>query len=1618
MDEGRRQTQPSTNGRSFEKTSAWSNDASAELLHSTPVQKKNVGAALDLSLNSLLTSFKMEECTKSTPIPADFPCSHRSLDTEKFPVSDPSASTIQRQRRELQLLMAELKDRDKELNTMVASHHTQLHAWEQDRQKVLRLEQRCACLDDELQKRNEVIRVLTKRLWVVETREKEVQKELRVAQQQLSEHEEKQQHISQKCQDIEEKNQSLNSTLMALSTQVGSLQVREEELSSMLKLKDKDVTEASGHIHDLTGRLRDLETTLKESRSLETKLLRDLEQSKCRHREAKQEITQLKGELQQQVAQSSTQREEMIRLKQELQLLHRDLALSVFCIALDVDLCSGWFLVRSSLRRICSREGASWKDELLELARSKQERTMSELCCLRQVCENQRNDLQLLQLNLESARESLKEKTRQGLLSRYNMSKTKNKSDNKTEKALAAEKEQFAKQQAVADSYRHCRNVKDMGVLWGNLHDRYGHIVALSAKYLCLKMEFHSKHKVIPGNLEASDETLEREAGTDMTKVFFLPEVLRQLDANGAKSTTPAGQCRLTPLIPLLLDCSFLYHFTVRLMFKLHSRFSPDVLLGHRERFRDLFMSLTHFFNRAREMEFFKSVIQIPELPDAPPNFLRAAALAEYIKPVMVMPNDERHEEDDLEPLPEFREQQQMPQYYLPNHIGAPDASAELRDTENESLRKELQVIKPELQLLKTEAQRYVTELKAHVNRLEAEVEEQRTQKQMAMVEKEQLRMEVEALHSASVANVGAQIGFKEADSRAQAAELRFSQLKERHAELITSYADLMKKNAETVKLLSTTKQEQDDLLRAKNQVESELENQRQEKTIMIKRHAVLSVSATHERTHTHTFVIIEPVSLDQMNQQQQDVERLNKELLEHRAELALLRSALDHKEQEGSQVSSSLAALQAERDVLLRSARDKDAELSSLRLQVQQQHSSLDLERDRINRELEALRAQLQQQLAINAEQKLEIDRLRRELDSTRAELARANGSLQSKEMSGSHLSSTLAGLQAEREVLLRSVREQEAEMNSLRQQAQFHLNSLEQERQRSSVELGSLHAQLQQKASREGELAQKLQEEQFCLLQCAVVEAEGIILDAVAKLDDPVYLRCTSSPEYLVNRAEITLGSIDKMQQSHLVYLGSRTDASGLLRAITQFSHLAADTIVNGAATSHSAPAEHADRLTDSCRDCANHCLQFLKDLKLQATLPRADSSAIRHTVQRILSLGQAVHMLVTAATDLQKDIVEGGRGAASVTDFYAKNSRWTEGLISASKAVGWGATQLLDSADRVVGENGTYEELIACSHEIAGSTAQLVAASKVKADRANKKLVTLQQASRHVNDMAAVVVTSSKHGQQQISDHVVMDFSGMSLIKLKKEELEAQVKVLQLESHLEQERVRLGELRKKHYELGISDTTEALDASDSFPPPPSPTLLDAAVAQSFSHSQPYVNTPSFAQTNPFGPTQTQTFSLPESYTPSTYTPSQPYTPTQPFTPSQPYTPNQSYLKPQSYSLTQPLSHSSSLSQPQPPSQPQKTTSQSNTESTKPASKKSNIFLKSGNLLKNAVSADTVTCHLLRPNVHHTRADVCTCFFSCYSSNEVKLEQANPEARVEKQYKWFVFSISQMCK
>ncbi len=59
---------------------------------------------------------------------------------------------------------------------------------------------------------------------------------------------------------------------------------------------------------------------------------------------------------------------------------------------------------------------------------------------------------------------------------------------------------------------------------------------------------------------------------------------------------------------------------------------------------------------------------------------------------------------------------------------------------------------------------------------------------------------------------------------------------------------------------------------------------------------------------------------------------------------------------------------------------------------------------------------------------------------------------------------------------------------------------------------------------------------------------------------------------------------------------------------------------------------------------------------------------------------SLMQAIMILVQKARDLQAEIIAQGKGTGSVHDFYKRHHQWTEGLLSAAKAVGVGANFLV--------------------------------------------------------------------------------------------------------------------------------------------------------------------------------------------------------------------------------------------------------------------------------------------------------------------------------------------------
>uniref|UniRef100_A0A8V1A5R4 Huntingtin-interacting protein 1-related protein n=1 Tax=Gallus gallus TaxID=9031 RepID=A0A8V1A5R4_CHICK len=906
----------------------------------------------------------------------------------------------------------------------------------------------------------------------------------------------------------------------------------------------------------------------------------------------------------------------------------------------------------------------------------------------------------------------------------------------------------------LQDCQRYRSNIREVGDLWGHLHDRYGQLVSIYTRLLLTKISFHAKHPEFPAGLEVSDEVLEKTAGTDVNNIFQLTvelfdyldcelklseSVFRQLNTSMAVSQMSAVQCRLAPLIQVIQDCSHLYHYAVKLMFKLHSCLPADTLQGHRDRFHEQFRSLKNFFKKASDMLYFKRLIQIPRLPESPPNFLRASALAEHVKPVVVIP-EEAPEDEEPENLIEISTtsttEPQVTSDLFEQTFGPPNGIRDDRDAQIESLKREVDTLRAEMEKIKLEAQRYITQLKAQVNSLEGEVEEQRKQKQKALVDNEQLRDELERLQQAKQDSERSLRLCAEAEKKANATEIRYTKLKEKHSELINTHAELLRKNADTAKQLTVTQQSQEEVARVKEQLAFQVEQ--------VKREAELKLE-----------------------------------------------------------------------------------------------------------------------------DQSMQMEQLRQELEARRDELDQAQRSLGHAKQAGTELSAQLETLQAEKEQLRRSVSEKECELLSVHSLVQEKELQLSQEADKASREICELQGRLQEKCNQEQSLQQKLLDEQFSILQETVREAEGILRDAMAKLDDPLHVRCTSSPDYLLSRAEAALESTEALQNGHAQYVASMTG------------------------------------LTETCRDCGQRSLDYLGELKDKQTLGHAELGDVRRALRGILELAQelrpksldikqeelgdmvekemastsaaiedavrriedmmsrarnessgiklevnerilnsctdlmkAIRLLVMTSTNLQKEIVESGRGAATTQEFYAKNSRWTEGLISASKAVGWGATQLVEAADRVVLQTGKYEELIVCSHEIAASTAQLVAASKVKAEKSSRNLGKLQECSRNVNEMAANVVASTRSGQEQIEEKDTMDFSGMSLIKLKKEEMETQVKVLELEKCLEGERVRLGELRKQHYALaGPYEAAEEGEARPA-PAPRRGILKKPALAQKPGH------------------------------------------------------------------------------------------------------------------------------------------------------------------------------------
>ncbi|XP_060902314.1 huntingtin-interacting protein 1 isoform X1 [Labrus mixtus] len=931
----------------------------------------------------------------------------------------------------------------------------------------------------------------------------------------------------------------------------------------------------------------------------------------------------------------------------------------------------------------------------------------------------------------------------------------------------------------IKDSMRNKADLTDMSRMWGHLSEGYGKLCSIYLKLIITKMEFHIKNPRFPGNLQMSNRQLDEAGENDVNNFFQLTVemfdylecelnlflgVFSSLDMSRSVSVTAAGQCRLAPLIQVILDSSHLYDYTVKLLFKLHSCLPADTLQGHRDRFQEQFKKLKSLFYRSSNLQYFKRLIQIPQLPENPPNFLRASALSEHISPVVVIPAESSSPESehvvetddlvdtDLPVLPAFQAPVETKFDDLFGTSAAIDPfnfnsqngmRKDDKDRLIEQLTREIQALKDELESFRLESGRLCQALRGRVNELEAELAEQSHLRLQAAGESEFLKAELDDLRRVREDTEKEQRSLTEIEKKAQANEQRYTKLKEKYTELVRSHADLLRKNAEVTRQMTVARAAQDEVEAVRKEMQDK----------------VKAAQETADRQ--------EREQLDQLQE-------LQRELVSSRVELDSLKTTVVSSQQSSDVLSTQLATLELEKAELVQSLSKVEAELAVQGEELQQVQSSLASERENGVKTAEALQNQLNEKES--REQALE------------SQLVAARWS-------------SLQGAVEEAEKLIQ--------------------DSLVQIDDPAHISCTSSADYLASRCQASIDCMERLHSARDCFVadNTAVSELVRVVTQCGHLVGDTIVQGSATSHMVPVEQADALSESVKACGAEALDLLSHMKQQDSIAAADDCKLKAALEAILTT-----------AEKLRPRGLELQQGELGDLVEQEMAATSAAVESAASRieemlnksravdtgvkmEVNERILAscteLMQAIKVLVVSSKNLQRDIVESGRGAASMKEFYAKNSRWTEGLISASKAVGWGATVMVDAADLVVQGKGKFEELMVCSHEIAASTAQLVAASKVKADKDSGNLQRLQQASRGVTQATAAVVASTKSGKSQIEEKDTMDFSSMTLTQIKRQEMDAQVLVLELETRLQKERERLGELRKKHYELaGVAE------------------------------------------------------------------------------------------------------------------------------------------------------------------------------------------------------------------
>lgn len=912
----------------------------------------------------------------------------------------------------------------------------------------------------------------------------------------------------------------------------------------------------------------------------------------------------------------------------------------------------------------------------------------------------------------------------------------------------------------------------------------YGALIKEYVYFLLAKLSFHQQHPEFNGTFEyeeylslksTNDPNEGYETISDLSTLQDKIDQFQKLIFSHFRNVG-SNECRISALVPLVAESYGIYKFITSMLRAMHSMTGDvEVLEPLRSRYDAQHYRLVKFYYECSNLRYLTSLITIPKLPQDPPNLLAEdenapklpARPKQEIERAPTPPRQPKNEEpDEISEFWKNELERQNREYEEQQRVLEAQQLSQQQAQQQAALQAQLEFEEQQRRL--AEQQRMQQEA------LMAQQAQSFTQGRLAELEQENLRARAQYEQD--------QLMLQQYDQRVKALEGELQQLQNNYGQQISSKDDQVRALQEQV---NTWRTKYEALAKLYSQLRHEhLDLLQKFKSVQLK--AASAQEAIDRREKLEREIKTKNLELADMIRERDralhEKDRLtgsNKDELEKlKRELRMAHDRADNLERsKGNELSTMLAKYNREMADLEEALRNKNRALEDAQANVR--NGSADLEqllRDK-EEELEVYKAGMDQalvELNVLKQNQGDTDQvLDGQLDALiMANLDKINEIIDSVLQSGVarvddatyELDSTMqAGNQnASPSYVLSQI---EKSSSSAMEFATAFNNFIA---DGPNAAYGDLIKAINVYASSIADVCNNTKG----LTRLATDEKKGESLINGARQS------ALSTVKFFRGLQSFRLEGMDPIQKTDVV-INSNNDVQMNLQKLNKlvetfapgFGKLAnkgdlgdlVESELSKAADAIAAAAARLAKLKNKPRDGYSSYELKVHDSILDAALAITD----------------AITRLIKAATATQDEIVQAGRGSSSRTAFYKKNNRWTEGLISAAKAVATSTNRLIETADGVISGRNSPEQLIVASNDVAASTAQLVAASRVKAGFMSKSQEGLEEASKAVGAACRSLV---RQVQAMIKDRQgedeQVDYTKLGAHEFKVREMEQQV------------------------------------------------------------------------------------------------------------------------------------------------------------------------------------------------------------------------------------------------